>query len=125
MGTLELAALATYAVAFTAFTFTVGGVLHSRGKVFLNHTFQRQPAVAESVQFLLSLGFYLMCLSLFLWNLGVTPTVSFQHVFSMTDLVQTIAVRLGISIFVVAAFHTLNILVLSVLNRNNETPQDG
>jgi len=66
-----------------------------------------------------------MCLSLFLWNLGVTPTVSFQHVFSMTDLVQTIALRLGISIFVVAAFHTLNILVLSVLNRNNQTPQDG
>ena len=102
-----------------------GAFARARGKVFLNHTFQRQPAVADSVQFLLSLGFYLMCLSLFLWNLGVTPTVSFQHVFSMTDLVQTIAVRLGISIFVVAAFHTLNILVLSVLNRNNQTPQDG
>lgn len=122
MNTLQLVALAIYAVGFAGFTFTVGHALRSRGRIFLNHTFERQPAVAESVHFLLSLGFYLMCLSLLLWNLGIEPSRSFKDgipVFTTTHLVQTVAERLGISIFVVAAFHTLNILILSILNRNN------
>ena len=121
-GTLVLIAMATYAVAFTGFTFAVGWALRSRGWVFLSHTFEGRSEVAKSVRFLLDLGFYLTCLGLLLWNLGIEPEgkwVDGQRVFSVATCIQTVAVRLGVSIFVVAAFHTTNILILSVLSRQN------
>jgi hypothetical protein len=39
--------------------------------------------------------------------------------FGISDVFQSIALRLGISIFVVAAFHSLNILILAILNRKS------
>lgn len=116
---LKLVALAAYAALFVAFTYFVGAALRSRGWLFLSDTFESRPAVASSVQFLLNLGFYLMCLSLLLWNVGLDPSTRWldgEQVFTGRDLVQTVSVRLGVSIFVVAAFHTVNILVLSILS---------
>jgi tetrahydromethanopterin S-methyltransferase subunit D len=101
---------------FGAFTLIVGGALRSHGKVFLDHTFREQRAVADSVHSLLSLGFYLTCASLLLWNVGAMP--SGGHDFYVLEAAQSVAVRLGVSILVVATFHTTNILVLSILNRN-------
>ena len=113
-------ALVIYAAAFIAFTFVVGHTLRTKGYVFLSHTFNRNPAVADSVQFLLSLGFYLLCAGLLLWNLGEPPVEqwSFQRV------LENASVRLGVSIFVVAVLHSFNILVLAILNRNN-SPSTG
>ena len=119
---LKLIALAAYAVLFFTFTFFVGAALRSQGQLFLSSTFEDRPAVASSVQFLLNLGFYLTCLSLILWNIGLDPShrwVDNQDVFTMKDIIQTVSERLGISIFVVAAFHTINILVLSILNQKS------
>jgi hypothetical protein len=116
---LKLLALGVYGGLFAAFTYFVGSALRSRGWLFLSDSFEDRPAVASSVQFLLNLGFYLMCLSLLLWNLGLDPSTRWadgEQVFTMRDLIQTVSVRLGISIFVVAAFHTVNILVLSILS---------
>jgi hypothetical protein len=115
MPAYDLIALAAYGLAFLVFTLIVGRVLRARGGVFLGQTFEDQPKVAESVDFLLALGFYLLCTGLLLWNLGISP---FQ-IDSVQKVVQEVALRLGISIFVVAAFHSLNILVLSVLNRRS------
>jgi hypothetical protein len=117
---LKLVALALYAAAFGAFTFFVGAALRSRGWLFLSSTFEHRPAVASSAQFLLNLGFYLTCLGLLLWNLGIDPAtrwVDGQQVFTLRDVVQSVSTRLGVSIIVVAALHTVNILVLSILNK--------
>jgi hypothetical protein len=125
---MQLASLAVYAVLFAAFTYFVGSALRSRGWLFLSNTFENRPAVASSVQFLLNLGFYLMCLSLLLWNIGLDPStrwVDGKQVFTLRDLVQTVSVRLGISIFVVAAFHTINILVLSILSAKSRPERQG
>jgi hypothetical protein len=126
---LQNLAISIYAVLFTAFTVVVGRALRTRGRVFLDHTFGNQPTVARSVHFLLDLGFYLLCLSLLLWNIGAPPTGSYQidpanpgamiSMFGISDVFQSIALRLGISIFVVAAFHSLNILILAILNRKS------
>lgn len=117
--TSKLVALAIYGVCFAGFTIAVGSVLRSRGRVFLTHTFGERPAVADAVHFLLSLGFYLTCTALLLLNLGISPENGNRGVYSTFDALQTITVRLGISIFVVATFHTANVLILSVLNRTN------
>jgi hypothetical protein len=119
---LKLLALAIYAVGFAAFTYFVGAALRSRGWLFLNNTFEDRPNVATSVQFLLSLGFYLTCLSLLLWNLGTEPYAGWvdgKYVFGIKELIQTVSGRLGVSIFVVSAFHTVNVLVLAVLSQKH------
>jgi hypothetical protein len=119
---LKLVALGTYAVIFAAFTCFVGAALRSHGRLFLGSTFEHRPAVAESVQFLLNLGFYLTCLSLILWNLGEDPRSGWEDgksIYTLKDMIQTISTRLGISIFVVSAFHTINILALSILNQKS------
>ena len=126
---LKLVALALYAIIFAAFTFFVGAALRSRGWLFLNSTFENRPAVASSVQFLLNLGFYLTCLGLLLWNLGTDPStrwgVNGKQIFTLRDVVQSASTRLGISIFVVAVLHTVNILVLSILNQKSRPEKSG
>lgn len=116
---LKLITLGLYSAIFGAFTLVVGRALRSSGKTFLDHTFGGQRTVASSVHFLLSLGFYLTCTSLLLWNLGTMPAGGAN--FDGFDVVQCVALRLGVSVFVVATFHTTNVLVLSVLNRNSRT----
>jgi hypothetical protein len=119
---LKLLTLGIYALGFAGFTYFVGAALRSKGWLFLNNTFEQRPTVASSVQFLLSLGFYLMCLSLLLWNLGIEPYARWEdnhYVYTVKELIQTVSARLGISIFVVAAFHTVNILVLAILSQKH------
>lgn len=116
-------ALGIYAIAFSTFAIVVGNALRSRGRVFLEHTFGTRGPVADAVHFLLNLGFYLTCGSLLLWNIAFDPTSNHGNVFAFTakDVVQTVAARLGASVFVVSAFHTVNLLILSVLSRKNDT----
>ena len=116
---LKLAALGTYAVLFLAFTITIGWFLRSRGKVFLTHTFRARPEVASAAHFLLNLGYYLTCGALLLINLGIRPENGYNQSYAWWDAVETVTVRLGICVLVVATFHTANILILSVLNRGN------
>lgn len=121
---LKLVALGVYGVIFIVFTVVVGAALRSRGWLFLSGTFEHRPAVASSVQFLLSLGFYLTCTSLLLWNLGEDPRggwVDGKDVYTIKNLIQTVLTRLGVSMLVVAVFHTLNILVLSILNQRGRS----
>jgi hypothetical protein len=125
---LKIAALGIYAACFAAFTYFTGAALRKRGWTFLSNTFEHRPGVADSVQFLLSLGFYLTCLSLLLWNLGTDPSGSWdasrsEHIYTFKNLIQTIATRLGICIFVVSVFHTINLLTLAVLNKKYEGPK--
>ena len=123
---LKLVALGVYGTLFLVFTYFTGAALRKRGWTFLNNTFEYRSGVADSVQFLLSLGFYLTCLSLLLWNLGTEPSGSWsgqERTFTTKDIVQTVATRLGICIFVVSAFHTINLLTLAVLNKKYEGPK--
>jgi hypothetical protein len=114
---MKLVAVAVFAGSFTTFSLVIGHLLRTRGRVFLDHTFATHPSVSGSVHFLLNLGFYLLCASLLLWNLGVPPDGYRHQEFGVSDLLESISARLGVSIFAVAAFHSVNVLVLSLLNR--------
>lgn len=122
--TTEAIALIIYSVGFLAFTIIIGRLLRQHGQVFLNHTFSHQPQVAASVDFLLILGSYILCSGLLLWNVGLgwdaSPSVP-PPTTSIVKGIQGGALRLGISVFVVGIFHGMNILVLSILNRNART----
>ena len=107
-----------FAVVFIIAVAIIARILSASGRRFLNHTFKSDDAIVQPVHVLLNLGFYLLCIGLFLWNLGVGgSTYSQENIY--LRVIEDAALRLGISIFVVGAFHSINILVLAILNRKN------
>lgn len=93
-------------------------ILSAYGRRFLNHTFKSDDAIVQPIHILLNLGFYLLCIGLFLWNIGVEGS-SYSQENIYLQVIEDAALRLGISIFVVGAFHSINILVLAIPNRKN------
>lgn len=107
-----------FAVAFIIAVAVIARILSAYGRRFLNHTFKSEEAIVQPVHILLNLGFYLLCIGLFFWNIGVEGSnYSQENVYF--QVVEDAALRFGISIFVVGAFHSINILVLAILNRKN------
>lgn len=107
-----------FAVAFIIAVAIIARILSAYGRRFLSHTFKSEEAIVQPVHILLNLGFYLLCIGLFFWNIGVGGSnYSQENVYF--QVVEDAALRFGISIFVVGAFHSINILVLAILNRKN------
>lgn len=107
-----------FAVAFIIAVATIARILSAYGRRFLNHTFKSDDAIVQPVHILLNLGFYLLCIGLFFWNIGVGGS-SYSQENVYFQVIEDAALRFGISIFVVGAFHSINILVLAILNRKN------
>jgi len=107
-----------FAVVFIIAVTIIARILSASGRRFLNHTFKSDDAIVQPVHVLLNLGFYLLCIGLFLWNIGVGGS-SYSQENIYLRVIEDAALRLGISIFVVGAFHSINILVLAILNRKN------
>jgi hypothetical protein len=108
-----------FTVVFVPLVVILARILGKYGKRFLNHTFRSNEDVVQSVHVLLNLGFYLLSAGLFLWNIGVGGG-GFVPPGNLTILgIEDAALRLGISIFVIAVFHSINILVIAILNRKN------
>lgn len=107
-----------FAVLFIIAVAIIARILSASGRRFLNHTFKSDAAIVQPVHILLNLGFYLLCIGLFLWNVGVGGS-SYSQENVYLRVFEDAALRLGVSIFVVGAFHSINILVLAILNRKN------
>ena len=107
-----------FAVAFIIAVAIIARILSTYGRRFLNHTFKSEDAIVQPVHILLNLGFYLLCIGLFFWNIGVGGS-SYSQESVYFQVIEDAALRFGISIFVVGAFHSINILVLAILNRKN------
>jgi hypothetical protein len=107
-----------FAIGFLIAVAIIARILSSYGRRFLDYTFKSADAIVQPVHVLLNLGFYLLCIGLFLWNLGIGGlNYSRENIYS--QLIEEAALRLGVSLFVVGAFHSMNILVLAILNRKN------
>ena len=107
-----------FAIVFIIAVAIIARILSAYGRRFLDHTFKSDDAIVQPVHILLNLGFYLLCIGLFLWNIGVGES-SYSQENVYFQVIEDAALRLGISIFVVGAFHSMNILVLAILNRKN------
>jgi hypothetical protein len=100
-----------YLVASAALTVWVGGTLFKNGKVFLASVMQ-EPGLADSVNHLLVVGFYLVNLgaAALLINTGGAPA-------SFADMVQETVTRVGVVLLVLGAMHFFNMLVLYLIRR--------
>ena len=107
-----------FGIVFIIAVAIIARILSAYGRRFLNHTFKSDDAIVQPVHILLNLGFYLLCIGLFLWNFGVGGS-SYSQENVYFQVIEDAALRLGVSIFVVGAFHSINILVLAILNRKN------
>ena len=104
---------AAYLLISIALTVWVARTLHKNGRVFLIESFGGQATLADSVNQLLVVGFYLVNFGFAaLWlNTGQTMT-------DFREVLQFLSVKLGTLLLVVGALHLVNLVVFSRIRRN-------
>ena len=107
----EILITGTYAIylALSIFiTVWVGRTLHGNGRLFLVENFHRNEALADSVNHLLLVGFYLVNIGFVALALkyGDKPTNIYQAV-------EFLSTKVGLVIVVLGAMHFFNIYVLT------------
>ncbi len=106
-GTVMLATYASYVAISLGITFWVGATLHKNGRVFLVENFQGRDALADSVNHLLLVGFYLL-------NIGfMSLALRFGgRADSWVQAVEYLSTKIGLVIMVIGAMHFFNMFWL-------------
>lgn len=116
----------TYLGISIALTIWVAQTLHKNGRVFLVDVFHGNEALADSVNHLLVVGFYLV-------NFGyVTLALKIGYeVETARAGIEALSWKVGLVLLVLGAMHFFNLLVFSRIRRNTDeqsapplTPQD-
>jgi hypothetical protein len=114
--TIGLSTYLIYLVLSVALTIWVGRTLHKNGRVFLVDVFHGNEALADSVNHLLVVGFYLInfgYVSLAL-KLGYTIETAEQSV-------EALSVKIGMVLLVLGGMHLFNLFVFSRMRRRATT----
>jgi hypothetical protein len=93
-------------------TIWVAQTLHKNGRVFLIDSFRGNERLADSVNHLLVVGFYLI-------NIGYVA-LALKESIAPTDVrevLETISHKIGVVMLVLGAMHFFNILVFSKMRR--------
>ena len=108
---LRIADYVVYLGASACLTVWVGSTLYRNGRVFLVSVF-KEPGLADSVNHLLVVGFYLVNLgaAAILINAGGGPR-------SLADMIQETVTRIGVVLLVLGSMHFFNMFVLHLLRR--------
>ncbi len=106
-GGVMLATYAAYVGISLGITFWVGHTLHKNGRVFLVENFQGRDALADSVNHLLLVGFYLL-------NIGfMSLALRFGgRADSWVQAVEYLSTKIGLVIMVIGAMHFFNMFWL-------------
>lgn len=95
-----------YLLITIALTIWVAKALFKNGKVFLYDIFHGNKELADSVNNLLLVGFYLVNLGYAIYTLQINDTVlNFQQVF------ESLSLKLGAIILILGGMHFLNLYV--------------
>lgn len=118
MNTVVVTYLAYLAISI-ALTVWVAQTLHKNGRVFLVDVFQGNEALADSVNHLLVVGFYLI-------NLGyVSLALKLGYnLESMTEGIEALSWKVGMVLVVLGGMHFFNLYVFSRIRRRANLPSD-
>jgi hypothetical protein len=108
-----LAAYAVYFAVSLAFTTWVGRTLNRNGRVFLVENFEGREALADSVNHLLLVGFYLV-------NVGFV-TLALKYGTKPTDAVEAVeflSTKIGLAVVVLGGMHFFNMVMLVKFRRS-------
>lgn len=92
----------------------VGRTLFNNGRVFLLQVFD-EDEIADSVNKLLLVGFYLINVGYMVYNLKI-----FGEINSTRVGIETLSIKIGTIILILGVMHFFNIFVLFKLKKNNK-----
>lgn len=100
-----------------AVTIWVARTLHKNGRIFLVEAFHSNTELADSVNHLLVVGFYLV-------NIGyVTLTLrTAANLASLRESIELLSGKIGMALVVLGIMHFSNLYVFSRLRRRAQTP---
>ncbi len=96
-------------------TIWVAKTLHKNGRVFLVNCFRNDEKMADSVNHLLVVGFYLINIGFVALYLKVT-----YQVLNAQDIFEALASKIGIVLLVLGAMHFLNIFLFTRTQKRRE-----
>jgi len=97
-------------------TLWVGTTLKSNGRVFLMDVFDADEELADAVNRLLVVGFYLVNLGYVLVALKTTNTVD-----DLRSALEVLSMKVGTIVLVLGVLHFVNLIVLNRLRRRSQT----
>lgn len=107
-----------YLVIAVPLTIWVAKTLHKNGRVFLLKSMNNDEPLADSVNHLLVVGFYLV-------NLGfVSLYLKLQDaVINMSGIFEALSAKLGVVMLVLGGMHFFNIYLFTRLSRKDSDPK--
>jgi hypothetical protein len=108
---------AVYLAVTLAVTVWTARTLHFNGRIFLVDAFHGNEALADSVNHLLVVGFYLI-------NVGyVALALETQaNVDSARQAIELVSGKIGTVLLVLGIMHFFNLLVFNTIRRRNQPP---
>ena len=109
-----------YLVISIAVTVWVAQTLHKNGRVFLVDTFHGNTELADSVNHLLVVGFYLINIGYVALALSTT-----ENLFQLRQAIELVSDKIGVVLLVLGGMHFFNLFVFSRMRkraRTNATP---
>ena len=105
-----------YLVVSVLITVWVGHTLHSRGRIFLVNTFHGNEKLADAVNDLLIVGFYLVNIAFVAIALryGTKPL-------NLAESIEFLAMKVGIVMVVLAFMHFGNLLVFTAITKGKRS----
>jgi hypothetical protein len=107
---------AVYLMVTLAVTVWTARTLHSSGRIFLVDAFQGNQALADSVNRLLVVGFYLINVGYVSLALETQATVD-----NPRQAIELISGKIGTVLLVLGCMHFFNLFVFNSIRRRNRT----
>src|SRR5215510_9853259 len=116
--TIGLSTYLIYVAISIALTIWVGRTLHKNGRVFLVDVFHGNEALADSVNHLLVVGFYLINFGYVSLALKLGYTIE-----NAEQSIEALSVKIGMVLLVLGGMHLFNLFVFSRMRRRSNTHQ--
>ncbi|GAA5483377.1 hypothetical protein [Haloferula sargassicola] len=111
---------ALYLALAVPLTIWVARTLHRNGRIFLIDCFHGREALADSVNQLLVVGFYLMNIGFVSLYLKVAGEVS-----EVRGVFEVLSGKMGVVLLVLGAMHFFNLFIFTRLRRRAELERSG
>ena len=96
----------------------VGRTLFNNGRIFLLQVFSEEE-IADSINKLLLVGFYLINVGYMVYNLKIFKTIE-----STREGIEALSVKIGMIILILGVMHFFNILVLFKLKKSSDAERE-
>ncbi len=101
-----------YLVITIALTIWVARTLFKNGKVFLIDIFHGNKELADSVNNLLLVGFYLINIGYAVYTLQVTGSIA-----NVQEVIESLSLKIGLIILILGAMHFFNLYIFFTLRK--------